>query len=199
MMSSRLAWLVTGAGVAAAWAAARFAGFAPLLWAVLLVTVLVLPANERRVVDRRWLFAGLVLLGVSWVVASDHELAFAHSLLAVAAVLLFAIARRAAPSDRLVGLLALGVALTSIVALGQALGGLERARALLGTLPPAWHEAATIRLAGGRAFGTSALPGHFAALLLLAVPLVVERGWRSSRWRWAASRWCRRRCSCCWC
>jgi hypothetical protein len=180
--SSWLAWLVTITGVAAAWAAARYAGLMPLLWVVILGTILVLPAGGRRLLERRWLSAGLLLLGVSWVVASDHELAPGHSLLALAAALLFALARRAAPNDRLVGFLALGLALTSVVALAQALGGLERARALVATLPPAWREAAAIRLAGGRAFGTSALPGHFAALLLLAVPLVVERGWRASRW-----------------
>ena len=58
------------------------------------------------------------------------------------------------------------------MALTQVFGGLERARGMVTDLPPQWREAAAARLGGGRVFGTSALPGHFAALLLLAAPLV---------------------------
>jgi O-antigen ligase len=182
MGSSWLPWFVTITGVAAGWEAARCAGFTPLLWVAMLGAILLLSSGERRVLDGRWLFVGVGLLAVSWVVAADHELALGHSLLALAAVLLFGLSRRAAPGDRLVSVMALGLALTAVVAVGQALGGLAHARALVETLPPAWHEAATIRLTAGRVFGTSALPGHFAALLVLVAPLIVERAWRASRW-----------------
>jgi hypothetical protein len=183
MASRRLPLVVAAAGVAAAWGAARYAAFAPLLWLAMLVVVGALAPAERRVLDVRWLFAGLLLLGSSWLVAADHETALRLSLLFLVAALLFGLARRAPPDDRLVGLIALGIALTAVVALAQALGGLEQARGLVADLPAQWREAAAARLGGGRVFGTAALPGHYAALLLLAAPLVVERGWRSVGWR----------------
>lgn len=173
---------MTLAAVAAAWLAARFAGFMPLLWVVVLAAIVVLPPGSRALLDRRWLLAGSVLLLLSWTVAADHELAFRHSLLALLAALLFALARRAHLDDRAVAALAVGVALTALVALGQAFGGLDRARASLDSFPPGWQAAAAARLSGGRVFGTSALPGHFAALMLLVTPLLVERGWRATRW-----------------
>jgi O-antigen ligase len=183
MAPQRLPLVVAAAGVAAAWGAARYAAFAPLLWIAILVVVGALAPAERRLFDRRWLVAGLLLLGCSWLVAEDHETAFRLSLLFLLAALLFGLARREPADDRLVGLIALAVALTAVVALFQALGGLERARVLVTELPAQWRDAAAARLSGGRVFGTSALPGHFAALLLLAVPLVVERGWHSGGWR----------------
>jgi hypothetical protein len=183
MVSRRLSLVVAIAGVAAAWAAARYAIFTPLFWVLLLVTILLLPSHERRLIDRRWFLVVLLVLCLSWLVAADHELAIRHSLLALAAVVLFGLARRAAADDRILTVVALGVSLTAIVALGQALGGLERARTLLGELPVGWREAAATRLSQGRVFGTAALPGHFAALLLLAAPLVVERAWNGSGWR----------------
>jgi O-antigen ligase len=190
MASRRLPLVVAAAGVAAAWSAARYAAFAPLLWLAMLVVLGALAPAERRVLDVRWLFAGLLLLGSSWLVAADHETALRLSLLFLVAALLFGLARRAPPDDRLVGLIALGIALTAVVALAQALGGLEQARGLVAELPAQWREAAAARLGGGRVFGTAALPGHYAALLLLAAPLVVERGWRSVGWRragWGAA------------
>jgi len=183
MALRRLPLVVAAAGVAAAWGAARYAAFAPLLWLAILVVLAAVAPAERRLLDRGWLLAGLVLLACSWLVAEDHETALRLSLLFLMAALLFGLARRAPPDDRLVGLIALGIALTAVVALTQAFGGLERARGLVTDLPAPWREAAAARLGGGRVFGTSALPGHYAALLLLAAPLIVERGWRSVRWR----------------
>jgi hypothetical protein len=178
-----LPFVVAAAGVAAAWGAARYAAFAPLLWIAILAVLAVLPPAERRFFDRRWVPAGLLLLGCSWMVAEDHEAALRLSLLFVMAALLFGLARRVPPDDRVVSLIALGIALTAAVALTQAFGGLDRTRAMVTELPPQWREAAAVRLGGGRVFGTSALPGHYAALLLLAAPLAIERGWRSVRWR----------------
>jgi len=78
---------------------------------------------------------GAVLVGCSWLVAADHELALRHSLLFVAAAFLFGVTRLSAPGDRLVGALAVGIALTSVVAFRQALGGLSLARAAVEWLP----------------------------------------------------------------
>lgn len=190
MAPQRLPLVVAAVGVAAAWGAARYAAFAPLAWLAVLIAVGALVPAERRLLDCGWLFAGLLLLASSWLVAEDHETALRLSLLFVLAALLFGLTRRAPPDDVLVGLVALGVALTVAVALSQAFGGLERARVLVTELPAGWREAAYARLAGGRVFGTSALPGHYAALLLLAAPLVVERAWRAAGWRragWSAA------------
>jgi O-antigen ligase len=177
-----LAVAATAAGVAAGWGAARYFSFAPLLWATLLVLCFVPHPRQRRLLDSRWLLTGAVLIGSSWLVAADHELALRHSLLFVAAAFLFGVTRLSAPGDRLVGLLVLGLALTSVVAFRQAVGGPLVARAAVETLAPGWQEAAATRLTGGRAFGTAALPGHFAALLMLTVPLLAERVWRSRGW-----------------
>ena len=182
MRSRGLAAVATAAGVAAGWGAARVPSFELLLWVVLLGSCLTPSPSQRRILDSGWLLTGAALAGCSWLVAADHELALRHSLLFVAAAFLFGIARLSAPSNRAVGLLAIGLALTSVVALRQAAGGLSAARAAVDTLPPGWREAATARLTGGRVFGTAALPGHFAALVMLAVPLVAERAWRSRGW-----------------
>lgn len=177
-----MAVVATVTGVVAGWGAARYTSFEPLFWTLLLVVCLALPPARRRLLDSRWLFAGLVLLASSWLVAADHELALRHSLLFLGAAILFGMARLGAPSDRHVGLLAFGLALTSTVALSQAFGGLAVARSAVDALPSGWQEAAVTRLASGRVFGTSALPGHYAALLMLSVPVLAERAWRSRRW-----------------
>jgi hypothetical protein len=68
-----------------------------------------------------------------------------------------------------------------VVAVLQVAGGLEEAQAAVVELPRALREAASTRLAIGRAFGTASLPGHFAVLLLMAVPLLLDR-WHAARW-----------------
>jgi len=177
-----MAAATTAAGLAAGWCAARVPGFGPLLWVGLLVLCLALPPAQRRLLDDRWLLAATLLLGCSWLVACDHELAMRHSLLFVAAAFVFALARLSGPTDRLVWALAAGLALTAVVALHQASGDLSATRAGVAALPRGWQGAALARISGGRAFGTSALPGHFAALLVLALPLVAERAWLTRRW-----------------
>ncbi len=160
---------------AAAWTASRSALFLPMFWLALLLGILALPPERRRLFRTRWLVAGCTLLVVSWVVALDHELAMRHTLLVLGAALLFGLARVTAPGDRVITWFALAIAATSLVALGQWVTGHGRALAMVDTLTPAFREAAATRLAGGRVFGTAALPGHFAALLLLAVPPLVDR------------------------
>ena len=182
MRSLRLPLVVAATGVVSGWCAARYAAFSPLLWLVILVAVLAIPPRERRLVGPGFFGAVLALVALSWVVAADHEGALRLSLLLVSAVLLFSLSRVAVPDDRLLGLVAVGLALTAVVGFDQALGGLERVRGFVDALPAQWREAATIRLGRGRVFGTSTLPGHYAALLLLAAPLLAERAWRSSGW-----------------
>ena len=186
MGDRRLAVAATLCGALAGWFAAREPSFEPLLWVVLLVACLALPPARRHLLDSRRFAVGLALVGSSWLAAADHELALRHSLLFVAAAVLFGVARLAAPDDRLVGLLAVALALTVAVAFGQAWGGLAAAQGGVGALPSGWQEAAATRLRGGRIFGTATLPGHYAAILMLAVPLLVERARRAGGWVRAA-------------
>src|SRR5512136_1784190 len=108
MAPQRLPLVVAAAGVAAAWGAARYATVVPLLWLTVLVVIGAFAPAERRLFERHWAIAGLLLLGSSWLVAEDHETALRLSLLFVLAALLFGLARRAPADDRLVGLIALG-------------------------------------------------------------------------------------------
>ena len=167
--------------VAAAWLAARAPAFPPLLWLTLLLACLALKPAERRFLSPAWLTVALAALAATWPAAFDHEAAARHALTFAAAALLFALARVRPPSDRALALAALGIAATAVVAAWQLAGGLARAGAEVGQLPSALQAAAAARLAGERAFGTASLPGHFAALLLLTLPLGVaaivrERG-----------------------
>ncbi|MBI4914800.1 MAG: hypothetical protein HY825_03060 [Acidobacteria bacterium] len=187
MLVRKLPVITAVTAAAAAWTASRSALFLPLFWVALLLGVLALPPDRRRLFGTRWLVAGCALLLVSWVVALDHELAMRHLLLALGAVMLFGLTRVAAPGDRVVDSVALAIAATSLVALGQWASGLGGALEMVDTLAPALREAAATRLAGGRVFGTSALPGHFAALLLLAVPLLASRV-AGTRGRWRVTR-----------
>jgi hypothetical protein len=168
-----------GVAALAAWGAARHPATVPLIWLTLTLACLAVPVGERRFLETGWLLVGVVVLTVGWVVALDHELALRHSLLFLAAALTFGLTRRAAPDDRLLGVLAVLFAATSVVAVIQVSGGLDAARELVDELPLAMRERANLRLASGRAFGTASLPGHFAALLLLAVPLLIDRALHS--------------------
>jgi O-antigen ligase len=169
--------------VVAGWSVAGHGLIMPLLFLGLLLVVLAMPPRERRLVDERWVFVGLAVLGGSFLVAYNHELAVRHTLSLVAAVSLFALARRSPPSAAQLSGLAAALGLTGVVAIVQGAGGLQRAQLLVGELPSAWQEAASARLATGRVFGTAALPGHFAALMLMCLPLLATALWRSCGWR----------------
>jgi hypothetical protein len=169
-----------GVAVLAAWGAARHPAAVPLVWLALTLACLAVPVAERRFLATGWLLAGLAVLAVGWVVALDHELALRHTLLFVAAALTFGLARRAPPDERALGVLVVLLAATAVVAFIQVGGGLDAARGAVADLPLAVRERAELRLASGRAFGTASLPGHFAALLLLACPLLVDRAARAA-------------------
>lgn len=178
--------LAIGIGIlaaAAAWFAAREPAFGPLLWVALLLGVLWLQPAARLLLTPWQLGLVALVVGASWLVALDHELAFRHSLLLLAAVLVLTMARLHPLEQDGVFLLCLVVASTAVVAVLQASGGLLQAGLDLASLPPASREAAATRILVGRSFGTAALPGHFAALLLMAAPplvagLAVGAWWR---------------------
>jgi O-antigen ligase len=182
------AWVV-GVGIAAAWFASPTAAFVPLLWLSLLLGCLAVAPERRYFCDPHWLVITLALLAVSWLVALDHELAFRHSMLAVAVLLVFGVARWAALDDAWLMVLGVGLTLPVAVAVHQQFGGLAHAQMLVPSLPAAWQDAAAYRLATGRAFGTASLPGHFAILLLLPLPIFAERlieARRAARAAWGA-------------
>jgi O-antigen ligase len=168
---------------AAAWFAARSPLYLPLVWVALLLLVLTRPEAARRQLASPAFLLALALVASSWMVALDHELACRLSLHLVLLVLVFGLARQAPLDGELQIAVALLIAATSTVALLQAAGGLSAMQDHLGELPPGWREVASQRLATGRAFGTSALPGHFAALQLLALPLLIDGARRGGTWR----------------
>ena len=180
--------LVTAAGVIAAWAAARHPGAITALLAVALAACLALPRGDRRLLSPIWVALLLAVAAVGWAVALDHELALRHTVLAVLGGALFALARRAGAGDRLLAALTLGVATTALVALLQVGRPAPTAEALAAIAPELRARAAQ-RLAVGRASGTASIPGHFAALLVMVVPLLVAGVVRAAAWRrlaWAA-------------
>jgi len=169
------ALVVALAAAGAAWCAARFAGLLPLLWGALLLLSLAPPPPQRRFLSTSVLALLVGAVTLSWVVALDHELALRLGLVALTGVLLFALARFAAPGPLAVQAVTIAVALTALVALAQLAGGLDAARPAVWTLAPGLREAAAARLEVGRAFGTASLPGHFAILLVTALPLAAAR------------------------
>jgi len=170
-----IAAAVAVAAGGAAWFAARHPGFLPILWLLLLLACLAPQPRRRLFISTSWMALLVALLALSWTVALDHEAALRFALLAVAATLLFSLARFARPAPTLIGAVAAAIGLTALVALAQQAGGLEAARVEVATLAPALRDAAAIRLEVGRAFGTAALPGHFAILMVTVLPLTVAR------------------------
>lgn len=187
MTPRRLAIGIGTLAAAAAWFAAREPAFGPLLWVALLLGVLWLQPAARLLLTGWQLGLVVLVVGASWLVALDHELAFRHSLLLLAVVLLLAMARLHPLEQDAVFWVCLAIAATAVVAVVQAGGGLREAEHGLGTLPPGFREAAATRINVGRSFGTAALPGHFAALLLMAAPPLVAGLGVGPRWRRAVA------------
>lgn len=176
--SGALQVLVVAAAILAAWGAARWAFCLPVLWLAVAVGWLALPVGQRHGLNASWLLPLGLLLLVGLAVALDLELAARHTTNLVLAVLLFGLARLAALDEGGTRWLALAIAATSVLAFLQAAGGMATALAGVDALPLGLQPAAARRLSVGRAFGSAALPGHFAALLVTTVPLL---------WRWAAA------------
>lgn len=148
-----------------------------------LVGFLWLPPEKRVGAQLGWLAAPLLPLLLSLPGAWDHQWAWHLTALWLLALVAFAFGLSYPLSQAQQRLLACLAVSTVPLALAQALGGLSQAREEVGLLPQAWAPQALARLATSRAFGTLALPGHFAALQAMMVPLFLSwhaqvHGWR---------------------
>lgn len=167
--------------VGAAWFGARAEMFWPIAWIAVALVILAIPVAERRLVSTLTTLLIVFVLAVSWIGGLDHELGLSLGLHVLFLVFVFGLARRSPLDERQLWWLALGVALTSLVALAQTSGGFENLRVAIADVPEAWRERALKRLSTGRAFGTAALPGHFAALQLMVVPILLRAAMRGPR------------------
>jgi hypothetical protein len=141
----------------------------------LLLGFLALPPEERLGPPLAWFPPPLALLLLAFPGSLDKQWAGRLVVLWLLALLTLLFAVTAPLSSGQQAFLGLLIASTAPVALAQGLGGLASAAGALETLPESLWAPALARLATGRAFGTLPLPGHFAALQALAVPLL--RAW----------------------
>ncbi len=148
-----------------------------------LVGLLWLPPEKRVGAQPGWLAAPLLPVLLSLPGAWDHQWAWHLTALWLLALVVFAFGLSYPLSLVQQRVLACVAVSTVPWALAQASGGLSQASEEVGLLPQAWAPQALARLATGRAFGTLALPGHFAALQAMVVPLFLAwhaqvHGWR---------------------
>ncbi len=122
----------------------------------------------------------LAVLTASVLAGLDPATGLSELALLVAAAALAWCASRTAVTPLLLRLFALGLALLTLWGLWQVTVGFGRAAAMVGELPPQMRANAAARLASGRAFASLLVPGHLAALLATALPLLVA-GVRRSR------------------
>lgn len=172
MFATHFGWAAAALAVLAAWTGARAAWGVPFVWLGLLLAVLALPVGSRRLGSRCWWIAGTGLAGVNLIVAQDREWWVRLVLVLAAAGIMFVFARLAAPDDDQIFVAALGLAATAVVAVWQRAAGFEALQTAIGTLDVPWRLAGLTRIEGLRVFGTAALPGHFAVLALLPVPVL---------------------------
>jgi len=181
--ATHLGWAAAALAVLSAWAGARAAWGVPFLWLGLVLAVLALPVGSRRLGSRCWWIAGTLLGGVNLIAAQEREWWVRLVLVLVAAGIMFVVARLAAPTDNQILVAALGLAATAAVAVWQRAAGFDALHAAIGTLDVPWRLAGLSRLEGMRVFGTAALPGHFAVLALLPVPMLATTAHASRGWR----------------
>ncbi len=122
----------------------------------------------------------LAVLTASVLAGRDPATGLSELALLLAAAALAWCASRTAVTPLLLRLFALGLALLTLWGLWQVTVGFGRAAAMVGELPPQMRANAAARLASGRAFASLLVPGHLAALLATALPLLVA-GVRRSR------------------
>lgn len=161
----------------------------PRPWVVVLVStaaafaLLALPQSQRAAPSWLFLLVPTFLLGVSFPLAFDHQ-----RVVELMPLLPLALAGWMWGASERFGegfwrFAAAVAALTSLVALAQLLGGLQGATDAMVLLPPALRPVGAARLATGRAFGTLAIPGHFAVLQAFVAPFLLSwlreaQGWR---------------------
>lgn len=176
----------------ALWAAWRPAETAAVTPVVLALAVLALvPWTHRRTAGRDlargYVVCSVVAVAAVLSAAGGEDLATAAGELAlVAAVgaLAWTASREESP-ETVVRLLALGLAALALWALWQVTVGFERAGPAVASLPEALRANAAERIASGRAFASLLLPGHLAAVLATALPILaaaVRPSWRAAGW-----------------
>lgn len=120
--------------------------------------------------------AGVVLLaGASAASGCDRASAITQITLAGVVAVLIWYGSRTPPSPRIAAAFALGISLLGVWAIWQVAAGFEIAAGGVPDLPVHLQRNAAERLASGRAFASLLLPGHLAALLASALPLLVAR------------------------
>lgn len=165
----------------------------PRPWVVALASaaaafgLLALPKSQRAAPSWLFLLVPAVLFAFSFPKAFDHQRAVELALLFPLALAGWTWGASQRFGEGFWRFLAGTAAATSVVALAQVLGGLEAARDAVVLLPPAVREVGAARLATGRAFGTLAIPGQFAALQAFAVPFLLSWFRQSQGWRRAFS------------
>lgn len=161
----------------------------PRPWVVALASaaaafgLVALPQNQRAAPSWLFLLVPTFLLVFSFPVAFDHQRAVELALLFPLALAAWTWGASQRLGEGFWRFAAAAAASTSVVALAQVLGGLQAAGEAVVLLPAAVREVGAARLATGRAFGTLAIPGHFAALQALVAPLLFSwlkqvQGWR---------------------
>ena len=172
-----------------AWRPAETVAVTPVVVS-LAVLALVPWAHRRSDPDR--LVLGLAMAGLVGLAAMasaaggwDRANAVVEISLAASVVALAWVASRADPNETKYRVLAFGISALSVWAVWQVMVGFEVAQQAVGALPSALQSNAEERLASGRAFASLLLPGHLAALLATALPLLVTgigRGVKSLPW-----------------
>jgi O-antigen ligase len=172
-----------------AWRPAETAALTPVL--VALAALALVPWAHRRTAPPDLVRGCVAVLAVAVVAilsalgGEDRAAAAGELALAAAAAALAFMASREEPRERLQRLLALGLAALALWALYQVTVGFERAGEAVAALPDALQANAAERIASGRAFASLLLPGHLAALLATALPILaaaVRPSWRSAGW-----------------
>lgn len=177
-----------GVALLTAWRPAETTAATPLVIALVLLALV--PWTHRRTaagdLARGWVVCSAVAaLAFSAAGGEDRASAAVELALAAAVFALAWTASREEAPERLPRLLALGLAALSLWALYQVTVGFDRAQLSVGTLPEALRVNAAERISSGRAFASLLLPGHLAAVLAMALPILaaaVRPSWRASGW-----------------
>jgi len=170
-------WLEVALVLFALWFPAETRPLTPLIVSGTALVLLPWAWSRRRGKPSNSAVIGLSVLTL-WFVASatsgaDPARGLQEIALMMAAITVGWIAARSAPPERVVSVLAIGVAGLTFWAMWQVVYGFDAARLAVVELPPAMRTAAETRLTVGRAFASLYLPGHFAVVLASVVPLFV--------------------------
>jgi O-antigen ligase len=177
-----------GVALLTAWRPAETTATTPLVIALVLLALV--PWTHRRTAAgdpaRGWMVcSAAAALALSAAGGEDRASAAVELALAAAVFALAWTASREEAPERFPRLLALGLAALALWALYQVTVGFDRAQLSVGTLPEALRVNAAERISSGRAFASLLLPGHLAAVLAMALPILaaaVRPSWRAAGW-----------------